>query len=99
MIVIAGYFRAPAATMREFAPLVRDYAALIRQEPGCLEFTASVDVDDPEKVRVFEIYADRAAFDAHSRSPHLAAWKETRQRLGVTERVINLYQVSSVEKA
>ena len=97
MIVIAGYFRVPSAVSAEFAPHLKAYAATVRTEPGCREFSASFDVDDPEKVRVFEIYDDRAAFDAHGKTAHLAAWKETRARYGVTERVIHLYDVSSVE--
>jgi quinol monooxygenase YgiN len=97
MIVIAGYFRVPKAALAEMAPYVSAYVAAVRAEPGCREFTFAYDAVDPELIRAFEIYEDRAAFEAHGRTPHLAAWKETRARFGVTERNINLYAVSSVE--
>ena len=97
MIVIAGYFRVPKASLEAIKALAEEYVRQVRAEPGCREFTFAYDAIEPDVIRAFEIYADRAAFEAHGKSAHLAAWKEVRARLGVTERVINLYEVSSVE--
>ena len=97
MVVIAGYFRVPGGVNGEFLPHLKNYVSAVRGEPGCREFNFAVDVDDPELIRAFEIFNDRAAFDAHGQTPHLAAWKLTRAKYGVTERVINLYDVSSIE--
>jgi len=33
----------------------------------------------------YEMYADDAAFDAHRKAPHLAAFRERREREGLTE--------------
>ena len=97
MIVIAGHFRVPGGVTADFEPAVKAYVAAVRAEPGCREFTFAYDAVDPEIIRAFEIYTDRAAFEAHTQSPHLTEWKATRARMGVSERVIKLYEVSSVE--
>ncbi len=97
MIVIAGYFRVPSASLSAMRPHIEAYVAAVRSEPGCREFSFAYDAIDPGLIRAFEIYADRAAFDAHGKTPHLAAWKEIRARHGVTERVIKLYEIASVE--
>lgn len=40
------------------------------QEPGTLTYTTHIPVDEP-LIRVFyELYADRAAFEAHEAQPH-----------------------------
>lgn len=97
MIVIAGHFRVPGGVSAAFEPYVKAYVAAVRAEPGCRHFTFAYDAVDPEYIRAFEIYDDRAAFDAHGRSAHLAEWKATRARFGVTDRVMNLYEVSATE--
>ncbi len=97
MIVIAGHFRVPSASLSAMRPHIEAYVAAVRSEPGCLEFSFAYDAVDPELIRAFEIYTDRAAFDTHGKTPHLAAWKEIRARHGVTERVIKLYEIASVE--
>ena len=41
-----------------------------RKEPGCRQFEALVDVSDPTKVLLFEVYDDEKAFEAHQQTPH-----------------------------
>ena len=47
----------------------------IRLEPGVLALYAVHDRSNPARVRVFEIYADEAAYLAHLRTPHFAKYK------------------------
>jgi quinol monooxygenase YgiN len=41
-----------------------------RGEPGNLFYQANRDVDDPRIFFFYEVYADRAAFEAHGSSEH-----------------------------
>ncbi|CAL9530775.1 hypothetical protein SUDANB145_04017 [Streptomyces sp. enrichment culture] len=51
-----------------------------RQEPGTLTYVTHVPVDEP-LVRVFyELYADRAAFEAHEAQPHTKRFLEEREQ-------------------
>ena len=52
----------------------RQGAASLALEPGCLLFDISVDDDDPSRVLLYEVYADREAFEAHRETPHFAVW-------------------------
>jgi autoinducer 2-degrading protein len=43
-------------------------------EPGCLQFDVCTDVARPNEVFLYEVYTDRAAFDAHLQSAHFKAF-------------------------
>ncbi|WP_037574579.1 putative quinol monooxygenase [Phaeacidiphilus oryzae] len=62
------------------------------QEPGTLAYVVHTAPDDP-KVRVFyELYADRAAFDAHEQQPH------TKHFLAQREQYLTDVQVTFIER-
>ncbi len=45
-----------------------------RSEPGCQRFDVLEPVGQPDRIVLYEIYDDRAAFDAHCRSAHFGAF-------------------------
>jgi quinol monooxygenase YgiN len=45
----------------------------LRDEPGTLQFEVLVPNDDPNKIHLFEVYADTAAFLAHMKGASMAA--------------------------
>ena len=54
-----------------FMPLMRDNAQTsLRKEVGCLQFDVLSDPAKLDSVFLYEIYADRAAFDLHLASDH-----------------------------
>jgi quinol monooxygenase YgiN len=53
--------------------------AAIRNEPGVLVLYAVSEKDNPTHVRVFEIYRDRKAYEAHLASDHFKKYKTTTQ--------------------
>ncbi|MEL6750828.1 MAG: putative quinol monooxygenase [Pseudomonadota bacterium] len=57
-----------------FAARLRDQAAASLEEPGCSCFDLWTDPDRPEAFYLYEIYDDRAAFDAHLVSAHFLAF-------------------------
>ncbi|MDC1399365.1 antibiotic biosynthesis monooxygenase [Yoonia sp.] len=58
-----------------FMPLMRDNAqASLRNEDGCLQFDVLSDPSKPDSVFLYEIYADRAAFDFHLASDHFQSF-------------------------
>jgi quinol monooxygenase YgiN len=67
---------------------LRQAAAPIRAEPGCLMSQAHRDPDDPRVVFVYEQYEDRAAYELHLESEHFERflarealpWLEARER-------------------
>jgi quinol monooxygenase YgiN len=55
--------------------------AAIREEPGVLVLYAVSEKDDPTRVKVFEIYRDRKAYEAHLGSDHFKKYKATVEKM------------------
>jgi quinol monooxygenase YgiN len=45
-------------------------------EPRCMMFNIAQDDSDPDVLRLFEVYRDDAAVDAHEASPHFQRFAE-----------------------
>ncbi len=71
--VILAEFDVPAEHTEAFLALVRENAmASVRDEPGCRRFDVLRPENGSERIALYEIYQDRAAFEAHVRTPHFA---------------------------
>ena len=51
----------------------------VRLEPGVLALYSVSDIDNPARVTVFEIYADKDAYKAHLETPHFRKYKAVTQ--------------------
>ena len=49
--------------------------ASVRLEPGVLTLYAVAEKDRPTHFTILEIYADRAAYESHTKSPHFLKYK------------------------
>ena len=56
----------------EFLPLLRRRGRCLKDEPGTLPLRVLLPHDGGDKVMLYELYQDQAAFDAHSNGPSLA---------------------------
>lgn len=81
--VIARLQAAPGKADALAALLVEQAAVVRREEPGCLAYIPHRDAGDPDAFVFYEVYRDQAAFDAHRASPHLASFRERREREGL----------------
>lgn len=66
----------PAQLNAYKAALREEIAASIRVEPGVLRLYAVSVKGHPEQIRLFEMYASAAAYEAHLRTPHFKKYKE-----------------------
>ena len=46
-------------------------------EPGCLRFDVIQDDNDPNTIYFYEVYKDEAAFQEHTKQPHMIKWRDT----------------------
>ena len=76
MIVIAGRARLHAQERERAVQAGSKMAATSREEPGCLDYRFSIDIDDPLVVRVFEHWESADALESHFASPHFLAFSE-----------------------
>ena len=73
--VIAVDFRLHPGKRAAFRKLIDVNArASARDEPGCRRFDVLEPKGEPDHVFLYEIYDDRAAFEAHLKTPHFAVF-------------------------
>lgn len=73
MFVVTVTFEVKKEAIRDFRAAVLQQAnESLTQEPGCRRFDVCIDAARPERVFLYEIYDDSAAFDSHRRTPHYA---------------------------
>jgi quinol monooxygenase YgiN len=94
-LVIAGTVRAPPENLAALKPHQLAMLAASRAEDGCLTYSYGLDVAEPGLIRVFEIWRDQAALDAHFQAPHMAVWRAACAELGVSDRRLSLYEVTA----
>ncbi len=73
--VVIVDFRLKPGAVQEFHALVAANArASVRDEPGCRRFDVVVPEGVGDRVLLYEIYDDAAAFALHLKTPHFAAF-------------------------
>ena len=74
--VVLPSFEVEEANLDAFLAAARaDAAQSLANEAGCLQFDVFVDrAAHPTRVMFFEVYADRAAFDAHQTRTRATDW-------------------------
>jgi autoinducer 2-degrading protein len=64
---------------------VGDFIAAVRldglgsthEEPGCLRFDVYQNINKPDELYLYEVYVNKAAFEYHTKTPHITKWRET----------------------
>jgi len=55
--------------------------ASVRNEPGCLQFDVLEPEGEGDRVLLYEIYTDKAAFDAHRKTEHFLVFSRASEGL------------------
>jgi quinol monooxygenase YgiN len=91
--VIAVDFQIKPGQMAAFRRLIDANAkASVRHEKGCSRFDVCADRKDPNRILLYEIYDDRAAFDVHLKTPHFAIFNEASAPL-VADKTVSEYDL------
>ena len=94
-VIVAGTVRVPPENLDRFRPHMHAMLAGSRAEDGCVTYAYAVDVQDAGLIRVFEVWRDEEALQAHFKTAHMAAWRAVWPGLGVSERDLSLYEVAA----
>jgi quinol monooxygenase YgiN len=71
----------PAQLDAYTAAVREEIESSVRLEPGVLALYAVSDKDNPARIIVLEMYADREAYEAHLVAPHFKAYKSATQHM------------------
>ena len=94
-VIVAGTVRVPPGNIERLRPHMHAMLAASRAEDGCETYSYGFDAKDEGLVRVFEIWRDQAAIEAHFKAPLMGPWRAAGAELGVFERKLSLYEVAS----
>jgi len=91
MLTVVAKIRAAKGKGDALAALLSEQAAVVRKsEPGCLVYRPHRSTKHPDHFLFYEMYKDDAAFDVHRKAPHLAAYRERREKEGLTEGAVEV---------
>lgn len=75
-IAIIAEFTTTPGKFDSFLERMKVHAAASRQEPGCLRFDVVIPQDSENRVMLYELYQDQAAFDFHAGTERLKAHRK-----------------------
>jgi len=75
MYVVTVEFVVKPDAVAAFRPaMLKNAKASLEDEPGCWQIDVCFSQDDPGACFLYEVYDDRAAFDAHLAMPHFKSF-------------------------
>jgi quinol monooxygenase YgiN len=96
-LTVVAKIRAAKGKGDALAALLKEQVAAVRAaEPGCLVYRPHRSIKDPDVFIFYEQYKDDAAFDAHRKAPHLAAYRERRERDGLVDGAVEVEMYRSL---
>ena len=86
VLTVVARLRAAQDKGDALAALLSEQASIVRnQEPGCAVYRVHRSTTDANLFLFYEQYVDDAAFELHCNAPHIAAYRQRRQREGLTD--------------
>ena len=82
-------FKLKPGSFERFFELMKTHAAASRQEPGCLQFDMTTPLEGANRLMLYELYEDRAAFDYHASTERIKKHREATKDL-ITEAQLTL---------
>lgn len=78
------------AQMERFNAAIREgVTTAVHVEPGVLALYAVSEKDHPNRVRVFEMYKDEAAYQKHLQTPHFRKFRDTTDRMVKSRKLLD----------
>ena len=88
MVRIAEIEIDPAQLAAYKARLTEEQEASVRLEPGVLMLHSVAIADHPTQIRLLEVYASRAAYEAHIKAPHFIKYKASTEKMVKSLRLV-----------
>ena len=93
MFVVTVSFTIKPEKLGEFLPRMLENARLsVSLEPGCQRFDVCSAKDETEKIFLYEVYDDEAAFAAHKKMNHFLEFDDVVGPL-ITSKTVKTYTV------
>jgi len=97
-VLIVEFELKPEDAGRFHGLIAENARASVANEPGCLQFDVVRPQDSPNRLFLYEVYADQAAFDAHIKMPHVAAFFAQAKPMIVSQKATRLDRLTAAAK-
>ena len=97
-VLIVEFELKPETAERFHELIARNARASVANEPGCLQFDVMRPQDSPNRLFLYEVYADQAAFEAHGKMPHVAAFFAEARPMIASQKATRLERVIAAAK-
>jgi len=87
-VILVDFLLKPGSKTEFRRAIDANARASCRDERGCSRFDVVEPRDDDDRILLYEIYDDRAAFEEHLKTPHLAAFEAASNHLVTKKTVI-----------
>jgi quinol monooxygenase YgiN len=81
------------------AAVTEGVQAAVRSEPGVLALYAVYEKDNPNRVRVFEMYTDAGAYATHLETPHFKKFRTTTEKMVLSRKLLDAVPIVLGAKA
>ena len=75
-VILAPIQIKPGCTDQFIEAIIADSTGSVNNEPGCRRFDVIRDAGDENRVWLYEVYNDEAAFQAHLETPHFIKFRD-----------------------
>ena len=93
MIVVLGQFDFHPEDFEAAKALAATLMEETAREDGCLKYAFAVDLVQPNRLQLSELWRDDAALAAHFLTPHIQAYRAGLSRLRVVKRAVQRHDV------
>ena len=89
----------PAQLDRFYAAIKEGINAAVRVEPGVLVLYAVSEKDNPNRIKVFEVYTDEDAYKVHVETPHFKKFRAATDQMVTSRKLFDAIPIVLGAKA
>jgi quinol monooxygenase YgiN len=97
MIVVNAVVKTTAEDIVALQSAISAMEAASRAEPGCDDYTFSVELNDPNTLRITEKWHSVEALKAHFATPHMAAFQRTMGDRPPASLTVKIYEAQEIQ--
>ncbi|MFM5923281.1 MAG: putative quinol monooxygenase [Novosphingobium sp.] len=98
MLLIEGWLKLASGEFAKVADQAREMVRATNAEDGCLHYSFSQDIADPDLIRISERWASQEALGAHMASPHMGEFNKAMGSVAREAADLRLYSAEEVRK-
>src|SRR5688572_11772703 len=91
MIIRISEIEIDSSYLEEYNKILKEEAeASIRLEPGVISIYPMYTKENPNQIRILEIYANKKAYESHLKTPHFLKYKTTTLKMVKSLKLIDM---------